>query len=334
MKIVLATFGSRGDVQPMLALALGLQVAGHDVILAGPPEKEDWAISLGCPYFPLGNDLTRFVDGMEKSYSFRSALSFMRYIHRETICQFGVFEKLLPGADLVIGSSLVFSLSTVSEYLGLPYRYLAFTPQILPSQYHPFPAFKHQWSPGFINVLTWKAGQIIGRLDTTRLLNQKRKQYGMVPIKDFLSHILGPYLLVATDPAVAPVPSDVTVPFSQTGYLHLNQPEQDLPSLSAFLAKGPKPVYAGFGSMPKRDQMAALPLVIEAVKTLGLRLVVDKFWDDSIPFAASDYLFFIKHYPHLLLFPNMAAIIHHGGAGTTATSALCGVPQTGSASCT
>lgn len=327
MKIILATFGSRGDVQPTLALALALHQAGHEVVLAGPPEKEAWAISLGCPYFPLGNDITRFVDDMEKSYTLRSALSFVQFIRQETISQFEVFERLLPGTDLVIGSSLVFSLSTVSEYLGLPYRFIAFTPQMMPSRFHPFPAFHSQWFPGWMNRLTWKIGQILGRLDTTRLLNQKRKQYGLPPIKDSLPHILGPHLLVASDPEVAPVPPDVTIPFSQTGYLHLSQPEQDLLSLTAFLEKGPKPVYVGFGSMPKGDQMMALPIVVKAAKELGVRLVVAKFWDDPVPFASSEGLLFIKQYPHLHLFPHMAAIIHHGGAGTTATSARSGVPQ-------
>lgn len=327
MKIILATFGSHGDVQPLLTLALGLQNAGHKVLLAGPPEKAGWAADLGCPYYPLGSDLTRFIDGMEKSYTLRSALSFVQFIRQETISQFEVFERLLPGADLVIGSSLVFSLSTVSEYLRLPYRFIAFTPQMMPSRFHPYPAFHYQWFPGWMNRLTWKIGQIFGRLDTTRLLNQKRKQYGLLSIKDSLRHILGPHLLVASDPEVAPVPPDVTIPYSQTGYLHLHQPDQDLPSLSAFLDQGPKPVYAGFGSMPKKDQMAALPIVIKAAKALGLRLVVAKFWDDPVPFTTSEGLLFIKQYPHLYLFPRMAVIIHHGGAGTTATSARSGAPQ-------
>jgi vancomycin aglycone glucosyltransferase len=62
MKIVLATFGSRGDVQPMLALSLALKSKGHNVLLAAPPEKAAWAKQLGCPFFPLGSDVTAFID--------------------------------------------------------------------------------------------------------------------------------------------------------------------------------------------------------------------------------------------------------------------------------
>jgi UDP:flavonoid glycosyltransferase YjiC (YdhE family) len=327
MKIILATFGSRGDVQPLLALALSLQKAGHKVLLAGPPEKAGWAASLGCPYFPLGNDLTRFVEGMGTAYTIRSALAFVQYVRKETIAQFAVFEKLLPGADLVVGSSLVFSLSTVSEHLRLPYRFIAFSPQMIPSGFHPYPAFKHQWPPGRMNRLTWKIGWIFGRVDTTRLVNQKRKHYGLPPIRDSLSHILGPHLLVASDPEVAPVPPDVTIPYSQTGYLHLIQPEQYLPPLEAFLALGPKPVYVGFGSMPQKDQAAALPFVVQAGRSLGQRLIIANYWDDPLPIPASEDLFFLGPYPHLDLFPRMTAVIHHGGAGTTATCARSGVPQ-------
>lgn len=71
MRIVLATFGSRGDVQPMLALSLALKAAGHDVLLAGPPEKTAWAEELGCPYQPLGGNLTAFIDHMKDVYSFK-----------------------------------------------------------------------------------------------------------------------------------------------------------------------------------------------------------------------------------------------------------------------
>ena len=65
----MATFGSRGDVQPMLALSLALKSAGHHVLLAAPPEKEEWARQLGCPFQPLGDDITSFIDGMKDAHS-------------------------------------------------------------------------------------------------------------------------------------------------------------------------------------------------------------------------------------------------------------------------
>ncbi|MBW2076328.1 MAG: glycosyltransferase [Deltaproteobacteria bacterium] len=128
MRVVLATFGSRGDVQPMLALSLALKKAGHDVLLAAPPEKAWWAEQLGCPFSPLGSDVTAFLDGMEDAYSFRSAINFLRFLRMEVISQFDVFPRIIAGADLVVGSSLVFALATAAEYMRITYRYIAFTP--------------------------------------------------------------------------------------------------------------------------------------------------------------------------------------------------------------
>ena len=82
MKIVLATFGSRGDVQPMLALTLALKSAGHDVLFAGPPEKATWAAQLGAPFHPFGSDLTAFLDSITAAYSFGSTLCFIRFMRR------------------------------------------------------------------------------------------------------------------------------------------------------------------------------------------------------------------------------------------------------------
>lgn len=327
MKIVLATFGSRGDVQPMLALSLFLKSEGHNVLLAAPPEKADWAEQLRCPFHPLGRDLTAFIDGMNDSHSFRSALRFIYFVRNEISTQFDVLQKIIARADLVVGSSLVFALSTVAESMGIEYRYIAFTPQLLPSSYHPFPAFKHQRLPKWYNRITWRIGKIFDQLNITWLINKKRKQLGLNSIQDAWLHILGRHVFVASDKVISEVPPDVEPTFTQTGYMHLQQPNQYYPELEAFINSGSPPVYAGFGSMPKQDQVRNVSIIIEAARLTGQRAVIGKFWDEPSEFSNSDDIFFIKRYPHLRLFPHMAAVIHHGGAGTTASSAISGVPQ-------
>ncbi|MFC1825600.1 glycosyltransferase [Thermodesulfobacteriota bacterium] len=327
VKIVLATFGSRGDVQPMLALSLALQSAGHDVLLAAPPEKAGWAEQLGCPFFPLGSDVTAFIDDMKNAHSLHSALQFVQYVRREMISQFEVFPEIIAGADLVIGASLVFSLATVAESMGIAYRFIAFTPQLLPSGDHPFMAFRHHSFPKWYNRSTWRMVRLLDRFNLTRMINRKRRELGLVPVQDAWSHILGDYVIVASDEAVAKVPEDAEQAFTQTGYMHLAQPDQDLPELEAFLSAGAPPVYAGFGSMPKQDQARIVPVIVKAVREIGGRAVIGKFWDEPSEFADSKDIFFIRKYPHLKLFPRMATVIHHGGAGTTASSAVSGVPQ-------
>lgn len=150
---------------------------------------------------------------------------------------------------------------------------------------------------------------------------------GLDPIQDAWLHILGRGTIVASDRAVAEVPPDVEVPYTQTGYMHLREPDQEFPELEAFLDAGSPPVYAGFGSMPKQDQARNISVIMEAVRAAGRRLVMTKFWGEASECSDAEDVFFIEKYPHLKLFPRMAAVIHHGGAGTTASAAASGVPQ-------
>jgi len=327
MKIVLATYGSRGDVQPMLALSLALKSEGHDVLLAAPPEKADWAEQLGCPFHPLGADLTAFLDSVNDAHSYRSAARFFLFIRNEINIQFEILPKIIAGADLVIGSSLAFALRTVAESMGIAYRYIAFTPQLLPSGYHPFPAVKNHGYPRWINRMTWRVVKIFDRFNLTLMVNKKRRQLGLQSIQDSWLHILGRHVFVASDRVISEVPPDIEPTFTQTGYMHLNQPIQYYPKLNEFLDAGPPPVYAGFGSMPKLDQIRNASTIVEAARLAGQRVVIGKFWDEPSEFSNSDDIFLITKYPHLKLFPKMAAVIHHGGAGTTASSAISGVPQ-------
>jgi UDP:flavonoid glycosyltransferase YjiC (YdhE family) len=312
----------------MLALSLALKAGGHDVLLAGPPEKADWAKHLGCPYYPLGSDVTAFLDDLENAHSLRSAIRFLSFVRNEINAQFNLLPEIIAEADLVIGSSLTFALSTLAESMGIAYRYIAFTPQLLPSSYHPFPAFKHQTFPKWYNRMTWRVASLLDRFNLTRLINDHRKRLGIVLIQDAWRHVIGKHVIVASDSVISKVPPDIVEPaFAQTGYMHLNQANQNIPELDAFLEAGSSPVYAGFGSIPIRDQIRNVPVIVDAAKMCGQRAVIGKFWDEPYEISYSDDIFFIKKYPHLKLFPSMAAVIHHGGAGTTATTAISGVPQ-------
>ncbi len=325
--MVLTTCGSRGDVQPMLALSLALQSAGHDILFAGPPEKTAWARQLKCPYQPLGTDVTAFIDGMKDAHSLGAAARFISFLRRELVTQFGALPKIISGADVVIGSSLVLALSSLAESMGISYRYIAFTPQLLPSAYHPAPVFRSQGMPPWVNRTTWKSMKVLDRLNLTRIINRERKKLGLGRVKDAWRHVLGQDVIVASDRVIGEIPPDAAPRALQTGYMHLDQPWKELPELDAFLEAGPPPVYAGFGSMPKMDQARNVSLIVEAARSAGQRAIIAKFWDGPSGFSRAHDVFFIKKFPHLRLFPKMAAVVHHGGAGTTASGALSGVPQ-------
>ncbi len=327
MKIVLATSGSRGDVQPMIALSLGLIDAGHDVRLIGPPEKKQWAQDLGCPYTGLGRDVTAFLDTIENPISISTGLVFVNYVRSEIHTQFERLPQLIENADLVIGSSLMFALSSISESLKIKYRYIAFTPQLFPSVHHPFVAIKTQTLPKWCNKLTWRLAKFTDRFNSTLIVNKHRNLIGLPPIKDAWQHIFGKKTIVASDSQIAGIPEDVLQSTIQTGYLHLRMPDVSNPELEDFLKNGTPPIYAGFGSMPPKDQAKHIPLLIHAARQLKKRIIISKFWNNASEVNPSKDVFFIKNFPHEYLFPKMAAIIHHGGAGTTATAALSGKPQ-------
>lgn len=328
MKIVLATYGSRGDVQPMLALSLALQSKGHAVLLAAPPEKANWAHQLGCPFYPLGRDLTAYIDKLHKVHSIRTLIYSVPFLRKEIKTQFALLPDLTSHADLLIGSSLVGALPSIAEAGKIPYRYIAFTPQMLPSRHHPHPAFSCQHLPELCNRMTWIAAKFMDFFNSTLLINRYRKQMGLPLICDTWRYILGRHVIVASDTAIAEVPEDVRSPkFTQTGYMHLAQPKQKSTPLERFIANGAPPIYAGFGSMPKLDQMDSLAIIVKAARSAGQRVIIGKFWDAPSPYDNCDDVFFVGKYPHRDLFARMAAVIHHGGAGTTATAAICGVPQ-------
>lgn len=312
----------------MLALSLALQSKGHDVLLAGPPEKAAWAKQLGCRFHPLGRNVTAFIDEMDNAHTLRPAIGFVSFLRNELNTQFERFPEIIADSDLLIGSSLTFALATLAESMGVAYRFIAFAPQMLPSGHHPFPAFKHQGFPQWYNRMTWRVAGLLDRFNITRLINNHRRRLGLKLIRDAWRHILGRQVIVASDSAIAKVPPDIVDPVvRQTGYMHLNQPDQHLPELDTFLDAGPPPIYAGFGSMPMRDQIRNTALIVAAARLSGQRAVIGKFWGEPSEFSNSEDIFFIQKFPHLKLFPKMAAVIHHGGAGTTATTAISGVPQ-------
>ncbi len=328
MKILLATYGSRGDVQPMIALSLGLKSMGHEVLLAAPPEKQEWAKTMKCPFFPIGSNLTNFIDTLHKVYSPITLAQSIPFLRREIRIQFSCLPQIASRMDLLVGSSLVAALPTLAARYGLPYRFIAFTPHMFPSGDHPYPVFKHHHFPKWYNRISWKIAAFFDRFTTAALINRYRRDFKLPSIHNAWRHIMGTHVIVASDPAISNVPPDVIKPtYQQTGYMHLRQPEQTNVQLNRFLESGPAPIYAGFGSMPKRDQMESVSTIVKAARKTGRRAVIGRFWEPSKPFEKDQDIFFINKYPHLDLFGRLAAVIHHGGAGTTATAAFCGAPQ-------
>jgi UDP:flavonoid glycosyltransferase YjiC (YdhE family) len=327
MKIAIATCGTRGDIQPLIALAQALARRGHQALIAAPPEHGVWVEDCGCPFQALGSDFTEMLSRYPQVHTLRPMMDFLGILRSEIRKQLSQLPRIIEGADLVLGASLCCGLRTAAELKDIPYGYVAMAPQILPSSHHPFVALKSQNLPPWLNRLSWEMARLLDRMNFTALINKERRRLNLAPVKDILRHILGCHVMVASDPVLAEVPPDVELDYIQTGYLHL-QTDQRMPGqLEKFLATGPAPIYFGFGSMSTSGQEALVALIQTCLKLTRQRGILSGFRFDTTGVRDSQNCLFVDEVPHPQLFTRLAAVVHHGGSGTTATAALAGVPQ-------
>lgn len=326
MKVLLASCGTRGDVQPALALGLALMEAGHEILLSAPPEHGDWIAGYDCPYQPLGGNwqeiVTRYPDGL----GLGAMVGLARFLRREARSQFEELPAIMEGFDLVVGFSLVVALHSVAQHLDLPSYWVATTPQLLPSAAHPPVMSKKQDLPGWVNRLAWGQSRLVTDLVLKGLINERRKTLGLAPIDNIVDYNCGEKVLVASDPELGEVPDDVAINNVQLGHFLLKQKGDLDPEIEDFIESGPPPIYVGFGSMAARAEKMTW-IVVEAVRGAGQRLILASGWANLGGIEPADDLLVIGSVPHDRLFPRMKAVIHHGGAGTTATAARAGIPQ-------
>jgi UDP:flavonoid glycosyltransferase YjiC (YdhE family) len=319
MRIVLAPYGTRGDVEPMLALALALMQRGHSALLAGPPDYQWLAEAQGVPFAPVAQPFSRFLDGT------RNELRVFFGAFRSTPEQFEALDAVVPGADCVMGAMLQFAAPSVAEIHGIPYCYAVFSPSYLRSLDQPALSIPLRRPPHWVHRLIWGAQDALLPI-LGRSLLRERERRGLPPISSLYTHLAPPgRILAAVDPILTPVPADAdAVP--STG-LWRRRSAGDLPAdLEDFLESGPKPIYVGFGSMRARDAEGLQELIVAAAERAGVRALFP-----ATPAASASTTWrtclAVAGVPHDLLFPRVMAVIHHGGAGTFASAALAGCPQ-------
>jgi UDP:flavonoid glycosyltransferase YjiC (YdhE family) len=333
LRFLLATYGSRGDVHPMLALGRALLRRGHDVQVAGPPDFAALAVQLGLRYRPMGRSVTAFLAAHRRAVH-GGVLALARAIKSgvgdEVANQFELLAELAPDADCLVSTGLVFAARSCAEQAGRRFRFLAFAPEVFPSRRHPAFGTPSEHLPRCLFGLSWWAAR---RLDNWLLrgpINRGRARLGLPPIRDVLAHFADPaQSLLATDGELAPAPADVAVCGPPTGALLL---EQDAPlpaEVERFLAEGPPPVFIGFGSMPDVQPERSAACLVAAVRRAGCRAIVATSTPPPAPLAmrANADILAVGELCHAQLFPRVALVVHHGGAGTCARAARAGVPQ-------
>jgi UDP:flavonoid glycosyltransferase YjiC (YdhE family) len=333
--VVMFAAGSRGDVQPCLALGGALTRQGDTVRLLASPRYRELITAAGLQFHSVPVDPTEIIEssqGQELLSGGRNPVTFIRGMNR--ILRplfsrlFAATQAGAEGADLVLAPTFSFLGVHLSQYLNVPHAIIHYQPSQPTGEFpHPFaPAASFLGSPG--NRLSFEAVDLGSWLVCRRFVNMWRREgLGLPALSPLgpLRRVRRAPVLCAFSPVVVPRPADWGPNVHLTGFWHHEQPLWEPPRrLLDFLDAGPPPVYVGFGSMRSSDPGATDRVVRTALRRAGLRGVLA-----GDPATSCDDVLVVGDTPHSWLFPRMAAVIHHGGAGTTAAALRSGVPSLG-----
>ena len=340
MRIVIFAGGSQGDIQPCLRLGKGLQGAGFEVLLAAPQNFAGLIREQGIPFHPLRGDVQEIMAGetgrkfMEKSGGnpIQSILAMRKMLGPIAVQMAEDALEASREADAFITLAVFAPFGkTIAEIRGIPLILVEPTP-VLPSGEFPAPGFP----------LQMKMGRLLNRLSGFMMLqviwqwyrpfvNEFRNRYSLRPLNgsDFHRILTSMPLLGAYSPAVIPNPRDWSEDMHITGYWFQEDASDWRPpaELEAFLEDGEPPVYVGFGSMAGSDPERFAKIVIDALMKTGQRGVIATGWGGMSVMQIPKNVFVLDSAPHGWLFPRMSAVVHHGGAGTTAEGLRAGVPS-------
>lgn len=346
MQITIISIGSRGDIQPYIALSKGLNEAGHSVRLATHTAFAPLIRSYEAEFFPLDDDPREFFQTEKGQRLLEGGSNAFRFVHRlsQMIAPLVNMymercEQACQDADVIIVTYLSFFIGyTTAEKLKKPLVVTFLQPSLLTTRYLPEPSsfLLPQWPPLLgetLNLISHAAARrIFGQLFTPAVNEARQKMYHLPPFpKKSLFAALPEHvqlILFGYSPLLVPKPQDWGESTHVTGFWTLDHPKawQPEPELVRFLRAGPPPVYIGFGSMSSGRPAETLDLVCEALalaRQRGVVLIEKGFVPDQ---RFSEQIYITTGVPHDWLFPQMSAIVHHGGAGSTAASLNAGVP--------
>ncbi|KAG9660682.1 sterol glucosyltransferase, partial [Aureobasidium melanogenum] len=347
LNIVIHAVGSRGDIQPFIALGTELQRYGHRVRLATHDMFAAFVRKAGLEFYPIGGDPASLMAYMVKNPSLMPSMKTMMSGEigrkRQMIAEMlsGCWDScVLPDqfsgqpfvADAIIANPPSFAHVHCAQALGIPVH-LMFTMPWTSTRSFPHPlanltnvdgshAAANYMSYHVVELMTWQGlGDVI---------NDWRESIELEPINYLDGPALAQMLKVpftyCFSPGLVPKPKDWPDYVDVCGFFFRDTPAYEPePALVDFLAAGPPPVYIGFGSIVLDDPAKMLSTILRAVKAAGVRAIISKGWSD-FDGDASENIYYIGDCPHEWLFPRVAAVVHHGGAGTTACALKNGRP--------
>jgi UDP:flavonoid glycosyltransferase YjiC (YdhE family) len=328
MKILLAAFGTRGDVQPMVALGSRLRSEGHDVTIGASPGFASWVIGHGLSFHGIGLDIEPWTRAHPELVHdpLRAIAPVIRYLRDDLELAMEHTLEAAHGTDLIV-SGIHAAAASVAERLGLPHRTLLLCPQMIPSRQQPPPGIPWFDLPQNMNRACWGAFRLGMNVMLRDRLNRQRRSWGLASVNSVLDHLSPPNAIVASDAALGELPTDAPASLVQTGSMEVAGGEALEPALEEFLGRGAPPIYIGFGSMPDADAARTTRVLFQALRASGRRAVMLSGWAGLGTIECPSEVFVARAVPHGRLLPRVALAVHHGGAGTTAAAARAGVPQ-------
>jgi vancomycin aglycone glucosyltransferase len=326
--VVLSTYGSRGDVEPLVALAMRLRELGAEVRVCAPPD-EDFAQRLagvGVELVPVGPSARALTIAAPQPSSLPERAAQL------IAGQVEVMPAAAEGCDVLVATGMMPAAAgalSVAEKLGIRSVSVTFQQLTLPSLHRAPLAYPGRPFPPEVtdNRVLWDMDAESNNVLFGQALNSNRASVGLPPVKDVRDYVVGDRPWLATDPVLDPWQGMPDIDVVQTGSWILAD-ERPLPDeLTAFLDTGEPPVFVGFGSMPLHGSEDVAQVAVEAIRAHGRRAVLARGWADLALIDDQDDCFVVGEVNHQVLFGRTAAVVHHGGQGTTTTATRSGTPQ-------
>ncbi|RKT12127.1 vancomycin aglycone glucosyltransferase [Streptomyces sp. 1114.5] len=328
MRVLLTTWGSRGDVEPLAGLAAALRGLGAEVRVCAPPDEEFVGLlaRVGVPLVPLGPTVHSVVAGPRPP----TAQDAFRLAPELVAARFETLTAAAEGCDVLLATGLMpAGARDVAEHLGIPYVLACFHIFGLPSRH-----FRPGARPGTPSPQDETDPRVLWEQDAQRVnglygeaLNRHRAALGLPPVENVRDHVLTDRPWLAADPLLCPSQGMTELDPVQTGAWILPD-DRPLPAdLEAFLDAGEPPVYVGFGSMAAHAPQGIARVATEAARAHGRRIVLARGWAGLTPVDDRDDCLVVGEVNQQALFRRVAAVVHHGGAGTTTAAARAGAPQ-------
>uniref|UniRef100_A0A0D6QXT0 sterol 3beta-glucosyltransferase n=1 Tax=Araucaria cunninghamii TaxID=56994 RepID=A0A0D6QXT0_ARACU len=343
LQIAMLIVGTRGDVQPFIAIGKHLQEYGHRVRLATHSNFEEFVLTAGLEFYPLGGDPKVLAEYMVKNKGFLPSGPSEIPIQRKQLKS--IIYSLLPActeaygdsgvnfrADAIIANPPAYGHVHVAEALKVPIH-IFFTMPWTPTSKFPHPLSRVKQPAGY--RLSYQVVDSLIWLGIRSMINDFRKKKLKLRPVTYLSGTQGSITDLPTgyiwSPYLVPKPEDWGPKVDIVGFCFLNLASDYVPpeSLVKWLEAGERPIYVGFGSLPVQDPEGMTKIIVQALKQTQQRGIINKGWGGLGNLAdPPEFVYTLDNCPHDWLFPRCAGVVHHGGAGTTAAGLKAACPTT------